>query len=77
MAVTHIAAAMGALAWMAGEWLVRRRPSLLGLCSGLAAITPAAGFVAPRSAAVIGAVAGLAIRLRQCGRRGRLTRRPQ
>jgi Amt family ammonium transporter len=64
MAVTHIAAAMGALAWMAGEWLVRRRPSLLGLCSGLVAglvaITPAAGFVTPRSAAVIGAVAGLA-----------------
>jgi Amt family ammonium transporter len=64
MAVTHIAAAAGALAWMAGEWLVRRRPSLLGLCSGLVAglvaITPAAGFVTPRSAVVIGAVAGLA-----------------
>lgn len=64
MAVTHIAAAAGALAWMAGEWLVRRRPSLLGLCSGLVAglvaITPAAGFVTPRSALFIGAVAGLA-----------------
>lgn len=64
MAVTHIAAAAGALAWMVGEWLVRQRPSLLGLCSGLVAglvaITPAAGFVTPRSAAVIGVVAGLA-----------------
>jgi Amt family ammonium transporter len=64
MAVTHIAAAAGAMAWMAGEWLVRRRPSLLGLCSGLVAglvaITPAAGFVTPAAAAGIGALAGLA-----------------
>jgi Amt family ammonium transporter len=64
MAVTHIAAATGALAWMFGEWVVRGRPSLLGLCSGLVAglvaITPAAGFVSLRSALLIGAVAGLA-----------------
>jgi Amt family ammonium transporter len=64
MAVTHIAAAAGALAWMFGEWVVRARPSLLGLCSGvvagLVAITPAAGFVTPASALVIGAVAGVA-----------------
>lgn len=63
MAVTHIAAAAGALSWMLGEWLLRKRPSLLGLCSGLVAglvaITPAAGFVTPRSALLIGAVAGL------------------
>lgn len=64
MAVTHIAAAAGALAWMLVEWLVRERPSLLGLCSGLVAglvgITPAAGFVSPRDALIIGAVAGVA-----------------
>ena len=64
MAVTHVAAAAGALAWMLGEWVVRGRPSLLGLCSGLVAglvaITPAAGFVTLRSAVVIGLVAGLA-----------------
>ncbi len=64
MLVTHIAAAAGAMAWMLGEWVVRGRPSLLGLCSGLVAglvaITPAAGFVTPRSALLIGAVAGLA-----------------
>ena len=64
MAVTHIAAAAGAMAWMLGEWLLRGRPSLLGLCSGLVAglvaITPAAGYVTPRSALLIGAVAGLA-----------------
>lgn len=63
MAVTHIAAAAGAMTWMLGEWIVRRRPSLLGLCSGLVAglvaITPAAGFVTPRDALLIGAVAGL------------------
>lgn len=64
MAVTHIAASAGAIAWMLGEWVVRRRPSLLGLCSGLVAglvaITPAAGFVTPRAALLIGAVSGLA-----------------
>ena len=64
MAVTHIAAAAGALSWMAAEWLQRGRPSLLGLCSGLVAglvaITPAAGFVSPRAALVFGLVAGVA-----------------
>ena len=64
MAVTHIAASAGAITWMFGEWTVRGRPSLLGLCSGLVAglvaITPAAGFVTPTSALLIGAVAGLA-----------------
>ena len=64
MAVTHIAAATGALGWMLAEWIVRRQPSLLGLCSGLVgglvAITPAAGFVQPGAAAVIGLLAGLA-----------------
>ena len=64
MAVTHIAAAAGALSWMLAEWVVRGKPSLLGLCSGLVAglvaITPAAGFVSPRSALVFGLVAGVA-----------------
>jgi Amt family ammonium transporter len=64
MAVTHIAASAGAVAWMLGEWAVRGRPSLLGLCSGLVAglvaITPAAGFVTPRSALLIGAAGGIA-----------------
>lgn len=64
MAVTHIAAAAGALAWMFGEIIMRGKPSLLGLCSGLVAglvaITPAAGFVTPRAALGIGVVAGVA-----------------
>lgn len=64
MAVTHIAASGAAMSWMLAEWIVRGRPSLLGLCSGvvagLVAITPAAGFVTPASALFIGVVAGLA-----------------
>jgi len=64
MAVTHLAAAAGALAWMLAEWIARGRPSLLGLCSGLVAglvaITPAAGFVSLRSALLIGLIAGVA-----------------
>lgn len=64
LAVTHLAAASGAIAWMAAEWLARKRATLLGLCSGvvagLVAITPAAGFVTLRGALVIGLVAGVA-----------------
>ncbi|MDX2264978.1 MAG: ammonium transporter [Hyphomicrobiales bacterium] len=64
MAVTQIAAATGALSWMLAEWAFFGRPSVLGIVSGaiagLVAITPASGFVAPWSALVIGAVAGLA-----------------
>jgi Amt family ammonium transporter len=64
MAVTHIAAAAGALSWMFAEWMARGRPTLLGLCSGLVAglvaITPAAGFVSPRAALAIGLIAGVA-----------------
>ncbi|WP_414708636.1 ammonium transporter [Ramlibacter sp.] len=64
MAVTHLAAATGAMTWMFAEWVVRGRPSLLGLCSGLVAglvaITPAAGFVTLQSALLIGALAGVA-----------------
>ncbi len=61
---TMLAAAAGGLSWMLSEWMLRRAPSLLGLCSGvvagLVAITPASGFVGPGAAAGIGAVAGVA-----------------
>ncbi len=63
MVVTHLAAAGGALGWAAGEWLLHRRASLLGLCSGLVAglvaVTPAAGYVGMGAGLGIGAVAGL------------------
>ena len=62
MAVTQISAAAAGLSWMVIEWTVRGKPSVLGIVSGvvggLVAITPAAGFVAPGGALIIGLVAG-------------------
>lgn len=62
-AATHFSAAAGALAWAAMEWGLRGKPSVLGTCSGavagLVGITPAAGFVQPMPALVIGAAAGV------------------
>jgi len=61
--VTNTSAAIGALAWMFAEWAVSKKPTVLGMASGvvagLVAITPAAGFVNMPAALVIGAVAGL------------------
>ena len=63
MAVTQIATATAALGWMFAEWAIKGKPSILGICSGaisgLVAITPAAGFVDPVGALVIGVVAGV------------------
>jgi len=59
---TNTAAAAGALAWMFASWY-HGKPSSLGMVSGaiagMVAITPAAGFVSPLVAILIGAVAGL------------------
>ena len=61
--VTNTSAAIGALAWMSAEWLVDKKPTVLGLSSGivsgLVAITPAAGFVNMPAALLIGLGAGL------------------
>ena len=61
--VTNTSAAMGALAWMFAEWLIDKKPTVLGLASGvvagLVAITPAAGFVNLAAALIIGFVAGI------------------
>ena len=63
MAVTQIATAAAALAWMAAEWTATGKPTVLGIASGaiagLVAITPASGFVAPVGALVIGIAAGI------------------
>ena len=63
MAVTQIATAAAALAWMFVEWLLRGKPSVLGIISGavagLVAITPASGFVNPMGALIIGICAGV------------------
>jgi Amt family ammonium transporter len=60
---TQVATAAAALAWMICEWVVIKKPSLLGIISGavggLVAITPAAGFVNPTGALIIGIVAGV------------------
>jgi ammonium transporter, Amt family len=59
---THISAAVAALVWMAIEWGSRGKPSVLGILSGavagLGTITPAAGYVEPWAAMVIGVAAG-------------------
>lgn len=61
---THVAAGVGAMAWAGAEWLRHGKPSSLGVASGLVAglvaITPAAGFVGPMSAMLIGLLAGVA-----------------
>jgi Amt family ammonium transporter len=61
---THFGAAAAALGWAVAEWLRNGKASVLGAISGavagLVAITPAAGFVGPMSALVIGAIAGVA-----------------
>lgn len=61
---THIAAGLGALSWAGVEWVRHGKPSSLGVASGLVAglvaITPAAGYVGPMSAVVIGLMAGVA-----------------
>ena len=58
-----IAAAAAGLSWMFCEWMVHKKPTILGVVSGavagLVAITPAAGFVGPKGALAIGVAAGL------------------
>jgi Amt family ammonium transporter len=60
---THIAAAVGAVAWAIVEYLKQGKATALGIASGLVAglvgITPAAGFISPMSAAILGAAAGV------------------
>ena len=61
---THFSAAAAALGWAGAEWLRTGKPSVLGAVSGsvagLVGITPAAGFVTPMSALLIGLVTGVA-----------------
>jgi ammonium transporter, Amt family len=63
LANTQIAGAAAALVWMAIEWRLHKRPSVLGIISGavagLVAITPACAYVSPMGAVVIGAAAGV------------------
>lgn len=60
---TNVATAMGVISWTLTEWIVAKKPTLLGAASGaiagLVAITPAAGFVDAKGAIIIGLVAGV------------------
>ena len=60
--VTHISAATAAVVWVALDWILNRRPSVVGAATGavagLATITPASGFVGPMPAVIIGLGAG-------------------
>src|SRR5687768_8251499 len=72
---TNTGAAAAALGWMFTEWITRGKPTVLGAASGavagLVAITPAAGFVGPVSAIVIGAV-GRALCYSACNLKSKL-----
>ncbi|MDP3298780.1 MAG: ammonium transporter [Phenylobacterium sp.] len=61
---TQVAAAGAILSWLVIEWVERKKPGMLGMASGaiagLVAITPAAGFVSPQGALIIGLVGGAA-----------------
>jgi Amt family ammonium transporter len=63
MTNTIVATAAAALSWMFAEWLIKGKPSLLGVTSGavagLVAVTPASGFAGPMGAIVLGAVTGV------------------
>ncbi|MXX53134.1 MAG: ammonium transporter, partial [Dehalococcoidia bacterium] len=63
VAVTHIAAAAAVITWMTVQWIMERRPTLVGTATGaiagLAIATPASAFVSPLSGLVLGAIAGI------------------
>jgi Amt family ammonium transporter len=63
MLVTHTATATAGFTWMLVEWMMRGKPTVIGICTGavagLVAITPASGFVGPMGAFAIGIAAGI------------------
>jgi len=63
MTVTHMATASAAFTWMLVEWMMRGKPTVVGICTGavagLVAITPASGFVGPLGSLCIGIAAGI------------------
>jgi Amt family ammonium transporter len=63
MLVTHMATSAAAFTWMIVEWMMRGKPTVIGMATGavagLVAITPASGFVGPLGSIAIGAAAGI------------------
>jgi len=64
LVVTHLSAASGLFSWVMAEWIIHKKPSILGaasgLVAGLVAITPGSGFVTPSAAVLIGLLGGMA-----------------
>src|SRR3989442_8927724 len=60
---TDLAASFAAIAWLAVDWMLSRKPKFVGLLTGavagLATVTPAAGFVSPATAGLIGVISGV------------------
>src|SRR5204863_5567538 len=60
---TDLASSFAAMTWLLVDWATSRKPKFVGLLTGavagLATVTPAAGFVSPQSAVLIGVVSGL------------------
>jgi Amt family ammonium transporter len=67
LVTTNLAAAAAGMSWLLMDWIVKGRPSAVGMCvgfvCGLAAVTPASGYVGPQLSMVIGVVAGVACNL--------------
>jgi Amt family ammonium transporter len=63
MLVTHMATSAAGFTWMIVEWMMRGKPTVIGIATGavagLVAITPASGFVGPLGSIAIGAAAGI------------------
>lgn len=63
MLVTHIAAATAGLVWALLDWIINKKPTTIGVCTGvvagLAAITPTAGFIDVRAAIIVSAISSI------------------
>ena len=63
IAVTHASASAGVITWILAEWVRYRRPSLVGAITGaiagLAAVTPASGFIGPAGGLLLGVISSL------------------
>jgi Amt family ammonium transporter len=75
LVTTNMAAAAAAVSWMCADWLIKGKPSAVGIAVGavvgLVAITPAAGYVSVTSALIIGLAAGIISNLVANWRAGR------
>jgi ammonium transporter, Amt family len=75
LVTTNLAAAAAAVSWMTADWLIKGKPSAVGIAVGgvvgLVAITPAAGYVSVSSALIIGLAAGIISNLVANWRAGR------